>query len=446
MRDKRPLLVRYGPPLAADDPALPATAPPTATFENATTAPLSRWAVGTRWKPLAVQATGVWVASRLLLFIFTLATALLDGVRGTGVSSPLDLLELWRRFDVTAYLHIVEWGYTTTAQAAFFPLYPLLISGATHIFGADHDLLLAMLISNLGTLIAFLGVGKLALDEGGSEGAARNSMLALAAYPMAFFLGAAYTEGPFLAAAVWCLWGMRRGHWPIAAGCAFIAALLRPTGLILVAPLLYEFARQHAWGREIVLLLRGRRQGETLRRLRTIGAQGALTLLAGPAGVAIFSLYCSLQYGDALAWLHAEATSWGRPGMPIWQSLHDTTAYMLSLRPLSLTQDKKLVDYIAIFTVLALTAALARRQPVSFTLYLAGMLYLTLASPFVISASQHYAVFLSASRYMLPAIPLYLAIGRWSLGSPWLARVAFVGCLALQAVFAVYFLHGGWVA
>jgi hypothetical protein len=239
---------------------------------------------------------------------------------------------------------------------------------------------------------------------------------------------------------------MRRGAWPLAAACAFIAALLRPTGLILAAPLLYEFARQHNWGREVLNQWRSHRAGETLRHLGATLGQGSLALFAGPAGLALFSLYCAQQYGDPLAWLHSEATSWGRPAMPLWQSLHDTTTYILSLRPLSLAQDKKLVDYVAIFVVLALTVALARRQPVSFTLYLAGMLYLTLASPFVISASQHYAVFLSASRYMLPAIPLYLAIGRWSLGSPWLARAAFAGCLALQAVFAIYFLHGGWVA
>jgi hypothetical protein len=96
--------------------------------------------------------------------------------------------------------------------------------------------------------------------------------------------------------------------------------------------------------------------------------------------------------------------------------------------------------------VFALTVALAWRQPVSFTLYLAGLLYLTLAAPYVISASQHYAFFLSASRLLLPAIPLYLAIGRWSLDSTRLATVTLVGCLALQAVFAIYFLHGGWVA
>src|SRR5262249_54967389 len=160
---------------------------------------------------IGVQVTILWLASRLMLLVFTLATGVLDAVRGGVMTSPLGLLEMWRRFDVTAYLHIVEWGYTTTPQAAFFPLYPLLIFGATHIFGVEHDLLVAMLISNVATLVAFLGIAKLALQEFDDERAARNSVLAVVAYPMAFFLGAAYTEGLFLAAAVWCLWAMRRG-------------------------------------------------------------------------------------------------------------------------------------------------------------------------------------------------------------------------------------------
>ena len=46
------------------------------------------------------------------------------------------MLELWREFDTTAYLHIVEQGYVGLTQAAFFPLYPLLIAGPAHLLDA----------------------------------------------------------------------------------------------------------------------------------------------------------------------------------------------------------------------------------------------------------------------------------------------------------------------
>lgn len=434
MSDERPVLVRYGPPQAPARPASSADIPTlrmpaVARQRRATGADVEGARVA--WRPLIRQALRLWLWTRLLLVILTLATAALAYARGRhAVASPAGLLDLWYRWDTTAYLHIVEQGYTSVYSAAFFPLYPLLIGGPTHLFGLRSDLLFGLLISNLATLAAFIGLLRLAMDEGGDERAARAAGLALAAYPMAFFLGAAYTEGPFLAAAVWCLWGMRRGRWYTAAACALVAALVRPTGLILYAPLLYEFARQHDWG----------------RRLRGAFAPAGAVLLASPLGVGVYSLYCARQFGDPLAWMHSEARYWGRVSMPLWQALHDTITYIVSLHPLSPTQDKKLIDYIALLLVLAATIALARRQPVAFTLYLAGLLYLTLDSPFVISASQHYAVYLSASRYMLPAIPVYLALGRWERHAPRLALACFVGALALQAVFAIYFLSGGWVA
>ncbi len=436
-----PILVRYGPPRAADTmSSLTASGGPAEAALAVTSRPLTApaAAVGSAdqsrasWKGVVRQAIGMWVATRLLLVAFTLATALLEVLRGNSAAftSPLSVLDLWRRFDVNAYLHIAAQGYDSLYYAGFFPLYPLLISGAEHLLGTGQGLVLAMLISNLGTLVAFAGLARLVIDEGGGERASLNTLLALAAYPMAFFLGAAYTEGPFIAVAVWGLWSMRRGHWYVAAGCALLAALLRPTGLILCAPLLYEFARHHDWGRQV----------------RSAVPQALAVLVAGPAGVGIYSVYCALHYGDALAWLHSEATYWGRPSMPIWQSLHDTTAYIVSLRPLSADQDKKLVDYVAILIVLVLTLALARRRPVAFTLYLAGLLYLTISTPQVISAPAHYAVFLSASRIMLPALPIYLEIGCWSVHARWQAPLLLCGGVLLQAIFAVYFLQGGWVA
>ncbi len=452
MRDERPILVRYGPALAPVDARDLSDMPTVLTAaigvrerpsdassdEYAGAASTERYGA---WRPLLKQALVLWLATRLLLVVFTLAAAAFEAVHGNRqvLSSPGAMLELWRRFDTTAYLHIVEQGYVGLNQAAFFPLYPLLIAGPAHLFGAGSDLLVALLISNLGTLAAFLGIAKLAVDEGGDQRMARNAMIALAVYPMAFFLGAAYTEGPFIAAAVWCLWAMRRGRWTTAVGCALFAALLRPTGVILYAPLLFEFARQHAES------LTG--WWQSLRvTMRQNAPQTLTVLLASPLGIGLYSLYCAVHFGDLLGWMHSEGRFWGRPSMPIWQALHDTSVYIVSLRPLSSMQDKKLVDYLAILLVLIVTLALIRRQPVAFTLYLAGLLYLTLDSPFVISAGQHYAVYLSASRYMLPAIPVFLALGRWGLRSPRLALVALLGALALQAVFAIYFLQGGWVA
>jgi hypothetical protein len=49
----------------------------------------------------------------------------------------------------------------------------------------------------------------------------------------------------FWAPFAWCLWATRRRIWWMAAALAMVAALTRITGIILVVPLLIEFAQAH---------------------------------------------------------------------------------------------------------------------------------------------------------------------------------------------------------
>jgi len=449
MRDAdRPILVRYGPPVASDA-GRPIAAEGVAAHPTA--GGPSRVRLADRLAdrlahPGALgRAAYLWLATRLLLFVCTLCAAIVVAVQHHQAPdlTPHALLALWLRFDATAYLHIVDWGYAFPNQAAFFPLYPLLIAAVRLILGPSHELLGAMLISNLGTLAAFVGLAKLAVDEGHDARETRGAVLALAAYPLAFFLGAAYTEGPFIALAVWGLWAMRRGHWYRAAACVFLAALARPTGLILVAPLLCEFGRQHDWWRAW-----GRAPERPRGRaaFQGVALQGGAALAAGPLGIGLFALYCAARYGDPLAWLHAQSAYWGRSVEPIWQAVHDTAVYFFGLPLLGLKQDKQLVDVVPLVVVLVMTIALARRQPLAFTLYLAGLLYLVISSPYIIDApNQHHAVFLSAGRYMLPAVPLYLAAGRGAARSPRAGGLILAACVVVQMALAVYFLTGGWV-
>lgn len=378
---------------------------------------------------LALRA---WIATRVMLVAFTIAAALIATIRHAPHGwSPGDLLQQWYQFDVVVYTRIAQDGYAAPVYAAFFPLYPLLVRGGVLLFGPASALIFAMLISNGGTLLAFWGFIQLARDEGYDLHATRFGLLALAAYPFAFFLGAGYSEGPFLACAAWGLWAMRRGYWYRAAGCALLLALCRPTGLILIAPLLYEFARRHGW----------------LRRLTWSAIpQGLAISVAGPVGIGAYSYYCAQRYGDPLAWLHAQATYWHRPSVPIWQGVSDVATYFVSLPLFGIKQDRKLIDLLPLLAVLALTVVLARRQPVAFTLYLAGMLYITLASPaYVDNPSLHQAVYESAGRFMLTALPIFLALGGWLARAPRLAIALLSLSFGLQAALTIIFLSGGLI-
>src|SRR5579884_424975 len=422
----RPVLVRYGPPLVTAPER--AEVEPTTANAGAADAGEGPAALSHRLR-LALrtpsgQALAIWGASRVLLVAYTLIAGWLTLRQQPGGFSPSGLLQLWQRSDTNWYLHIAQSGYSWTGDVAFFPLFPLLIAGAEHLFGATHALLLALLLSNLAALIGCVGLAQLAADELGTVRQSRLTVLAIAATPLAFFLGAAYTESLFFACAVWGLWAMRRGYWYRAAGCALLAVLCRSTGIILVAPLLYEFVRQNA--PTMQLLTRER------------AAQAVAVLSATPVGIGLFSAYCLEHTGDPLAWLHIEGTFWRHSTAPIWQGVQFVAAHFLSLPAFSREQGREvLVDLLPLLVVTLLTMVLARRQPVAFTLYLVGLLYLTLASPIVVDAARHYDIFDSAGRYMLPAIPVYLAVARGAARLPRPFAVLGSAALGLQAVLAV---------
>jgi hypothetical protein len=115
--------------------------------------------------------------------------------------------------------------------------------------GQQHALVAALIVANLGTLGAFIAVGLLAAGKRGNEPAAWRTLRVFIAYPLTFFLTAAYTEGTFFAFAIGTLFAARRGRWGWAALLAFLASLTRPTGAALLLPLLYEYGRQHEWWR-----------------------------------------------------------------------------------------------------------------------------------------------------------------------------------------------------
>ncbi|MGH2516544.1 MAG: mannosyltransferase family protein, partial [Ktedonobacterales bacterium] len=210
-----------------------------------------RWrdSQGNSWRRITLQAAGLWLVTRLTLVLFTCFAATMAPYRAQANRlsfDPHDLALLWERWDAQWYLGVAQHGYTSAQSAAFFPLYPLLIRVVETIIG-PHWLAAALLASNLGALGAFVGLGLLAARESGTGRAAPETIRVFAAYPLAFFLAAPYTEGVFLALAVFGLLAMRQGRWRWATLCAALAMLTRPTGIILLPPLLFEYGRQRGW-------------------------------------------------------------------------------------------------------------------------------------------------------------------------------------------------------
>lgn len=392
-------------------------------------------------REIVLQAAGMWLVTRVIAAAVTYFSVTLSAVR-PGSFGPHSLLFRWDRFDVNWYLMIARDGYWTPTAAtfardggqmptAFFPLYPMLIKAVTLVFGFQHELLIAAIIANLGSLAAFVAVGLFAAQESGSDNALRT-VLVFAAYPMAFFLVAAYTEGLFVALAIFCLYCARRGSWWMAAALAFLAGLTRFTGIVLVLPLLWEYGRQHQWWSRA-----GWAGSHWKDRLRPAALGPALVVCAAtPAAVGAYMYYLWRRFRDPLSFVHAAEANWYHRPMPPWGSVAYALHGLRGAQPWSYQQALVLLDFVPLALAAALALIAARRMPVAFTLYLAGLLYLCISAP----ATWTNDVYVSSARYLIPAVPLFMLVAHWSRRRPTLNLAIIGGGFMLQAMLLTLWL------
>ncbi len=158
---------------------------------------------------------------------------------------PHNLVTAWERQDALWYLRIADAGYRTDdGSAAFFPLYPLVISVLALPLGG-HPLAAGLLVSNaafLGALIVLYLLGRSELDEL----RARRAVVYAAVFPAALFFLAPYSESLFLLLALVTFWGARRRRWWVAGLAGAGAALTRNVGVILALPIAIEAVQQWA--------------------------------------------------------------------------------------------------------------------------------------------------------------------------------------------------------
>jgi hypothetical protein len=383
------------------------------------------------WRDLWRLALPLWLVTRALAVVVTyLAQTML---RARTVQSRIgetvsltSLINSWRLWDGGFYSRILLHGYRASdpITAGFFPLYPLLAKPLELVLGPDRWQVALLVVSNLATLAALVLLGALAVQEDETLGAARRAMLLLLAAPLALFLIAAYSDSLFLALTLLALLCARRGQWRVAALAMFFAALARPVGIVLVAPLLWEYGRS-AW------------------QTRRVTWEGFTLAGAVPAALALYSAACWRIYGDPLQWIHLQPHYFQHVTMTPWSALGYAWQQFWSLTPGSFQQMRVLVDYVPLAFVLILTLATIRRIPVSFTLLMVGILLTIFMTPVV--GAQFPEAFVSAGRYLLPAVPVYLILTRVTKRYAWLEMALIAGGFTLQALLAAFVLTGGWL-
>jgi hypothetical protein len=441
------------------------------------------------WRRILPQAVAIWLATRLAYALFTYVAVMFQHAGPAMEFIPVPphaLLATWQRWDAQWYIHIAQRGYWNEQPTAFFPLYPLLIKVAALLSG-QHWLFAAVLVSNLGSLAAIVGVGLLAAHEDSSEAAAWRAVRVMLAYPLAFFLVAPYTEGLFLGFAALALYAGRRGIWGWAALWAFLAGLTRPTGIILVPALAWEFGRQRGWWVRAGAWLRTVTSGglATLPgRVRAltrpepwIGAWYAVrarwrdaawhewswwragqwradpqirTLLGGLAAIAavpgammVYMAFLEVRFRHPLLWFHVQTIFWRRDSMPLISAIGDAISQVLDMRPWTYWQARDLVDLAPVLIFGLLTLVTIRKAPFAFTLFMAGLIYLAISSPVLDSPDPD--MLISAGRFLVAAAPMWVLLGRWTERRPWLDLMLVSGGFLTQAILASFFLAYGWL-
>jgi len=200
-------------------------------------------------------------------------------------------LAVWAHWDTRWYLDIATRGYsaarlppTGEANYAFFPLYPILMRVVSWIVG--DPVLSGFLVSNVALVVATVLLYRLVADEHGTA-VAERAVKYLLLFPTAFVLSGVLSEGLFLALSVGMFRAVQQRRWWLAGVVGGLAALTRPTGVLLALPL--------GW---IYFAGTGDRPGWAVR----VGS-----LLLVPAGLGAFAAFNWWLTGDPLAFVTVQA-------------------------------------------------------------------------------------------------------------------------------------------
>ncbi len=290
--------------------------------------------------------------------------------------------------------------------------------------------LAAVLVARLADYAVCLGMVALAWHElRGDWTSARRALAITLSFPLAFFLGAAYTESLFLAEVCFTLLFARRHAWGLAATFGFLAAVTHPRGIVLFLPLAWEWAiTMRPW---------------VAWREWRVWRSGALALLSVPVGFLLVAAIDAIASGgDLLAIVHTHA-SFDRVSLAPWNILHLALGILVRSPTGTINQAHNLFDIglVLFVSVIVAVAACRRQMPGAFVLYSVGLIVLSIASP-----TPHQSdPFLSAGRFIIPSVPAFLVLSSWAKNRPWLQWLVVGGGLCLEVTLAAFYINGGWL-
>ena len=368
---------------------------------------------GVPWRRVAL-----WVlASRI--FIYGLAYLSVYCIPRISPDVSRHPLALFCHWDANWYLEVAHDGYPRTKDgilsSAFFPLYPLLMRLANVVC---HDLRLAgYFVSNACLFGACLMLWKLVARDDRRADVADRAVLLFLFNPVAFFYSTIYSESLFFLLMVSVVYLATDRRWLAAGGCAFLASLTRPVGILLAVVMAIQFAWPY--------LRSFRKEAEKPPWPAPDALPFLLSLCLAGLGLGLYIVVLAHQLGDPLAFLHAEA-HWRRALTTPWLSWNRGDEY----GPFSafwLRAAATLGVY-----MLALGVAL-KLQPVYSLLCL---MYLA-----IYLCAGHLE---SVPRFLSVLFPFYITLARVAVRWPRLEPFLLAGSVMLLTLSTILFVNGYW--
>jgi hypothetical protein len=294
-----------------------------------------------------------------------------------------------------------------------------------------------MIIANGCSLAAGYVLYRLvALDFGDSR--ARRVSWLLAFFPTSLFLFAGYSEGLFLLCIVLCFYCLRREHWWQAGLYGALATATRPTGVIMLLPLLIAWYEAHAdqltWLRRRYAL--GLPMASWMRR--NCWNLGAVAI--APLGLLSFMGYLWVRFGNPLIFSTSQR-SWHRALAWPWQTLQAAITRPLAGAPqISTEQLHGCLDALWAVVFLGITICGARALPRVYAGFLWLFWALTLCTPELQDGFTDPLI--SLPRFLLTAFPLLIILSA-TRRRAWIAAGVALPLLILNTL---VFVSGGWVA
>ncbi len=352
----------------------------------------------------------VFAAQKVALVLLLLVVV----ARDRACCASTSLLRDLTKWDGEWYLGILRHGYTAPrtglSDLAFFPLLPLAGRGVAAVGVEPRAALL--LVGLLGTALAVWAVHAVGREVAGPRVA--FFLVALwSVAPRSLVQVMGYTEGAYTGAVAAALLLALRGRWMAAGALAAVAALLRPSVIVLLA----------TFGVVLLVAIVARVRRRTPASWLPTPVAGTLGLALPSAALGLVLAHVALRTGDPLGYVRVQER-WGVSG----GGPAGTWAKVTGLR--AATADAYGVRYILLVTLaLLLYAALLgwmlwRREHPLLVLYVGLMLLLVLVD----------GPFHNKARWLVPAFPAFLPPARaLARARPWVAAVVLLGLTGLSA-------------